>query len=927
MIKQIFPVNSFNERLRHDFLDENDLSVLVNAYIDDNGTIKAEKRIQNNMLKELNTTNYKNFYLYKPVMNMPYNLNNWIILCVNNNNNLVSIYYTEQYQVVKIFSEITFSDKISYALIDNKIFIGSSEHDYLHIYYLKNNEQFLEKYYLENPKHLLGFSASGTDNQFTIESEEDWGMAIKAGSILQYVYTKVDHNFNESNPSAINTLNKVNYIRHNTLWYKTTISFPALDDNTKYYNLYRRNSLYSESESMSNFSLVAKVYNSGLFVDRFPSILYVNPSYEKDTNVSGDCLAVSNRKLFIGNAKRNISFPYNFKKYKRIEINNQENKNYTDSWIKINKSELLNNTELQTALFNNKLRFIDIDRTTVLKTIYDDTYFYINIPYRIALQTHFIYLAWNTDDILHNNFDYGFPVNINSQLISLNHLPVQHNKNNKTLFNWSGQHWTGIDLTNFFNIADITSENISYHGANLSYHIKDFLISYNNFYKILSKHYLIPDNLKTFTVNNCLKGTLKFSVLLNENSDTFIRIYSGTTVSTAFNFSLSSNMPSFNRSIPLNICISYHFNLNTNKVLYYYSIHGILLNGQQYIDFDFQEESIQNPESYNFDNFWTAFQFKNPFYYTNIYFEKDLYLTDENKIKDFINNISIADYSLHINEEKNVFEDNKKYLCFSDGSGKYFPESNLIIQDELIQKIVPDTNLKDNKINGIYIFYKNKIKHMVIIQESGKQETVITDINDYSNYNADSIFQFSHNIYFIDKELKDLQGNILSQKIKKDRLNSDSIISFEPDMKRLVITSNNDLLFYDFKSDNFSVFNAGSKTKQLLPVNDKLLVIGDNVKTYPGNLTNLFSRIATKLFTTNNKIKILRIMVKGKEQNGVIAEFSISGKYKNNSIEHEFESLNKWHWLQNNNVFTEFKIFVNHFETIESILLDIVERQ
>ncbi len=952
MIKEIYPFNNFNERIRSDFLKENDISILENACISEFGTIQAENRLSDKLFKNFSSINCHSFFLFKPINNIKNNSYNWIILFIDNNNVLNAIYFSNYTYIEQIsFNNITFSGNVDFAIMNNTVFIASQNNNYLFKLYIENDEIVLKENFIANPEKLILFSASGADNAFTFNSEIDTGMSIKAGSILQYIYTSVSFDLIESNPSPISTNNKMTFIRHNTIWQKNKLQFPPLDDKIKHYNLYRRDNLFSESDAISNFSLIAQVRDI-IFEDNLPGINYVSPSYENDFNVSGNCLCVSNQKLFVGNAVKKKLFPNNYKKYKRIDVYNQDNKNLTDTWIKITISDLLIDTDLLT---NNKIRFYDTDRTTFLKILYDSNNFYVNIPYVTALQTHFIFFCFDTEDILNNNFNYGFPVNINSPVLSNEMLPFQHNKNADTMFNWSGQWWENLNTPNNFNlvnIADYTGENITYLPVTdiyypLDYEDKNFYSYFSNQSNYTNKKFFKIQQNANYTymglvINNIVKGSLKFQCIkTDENYSAIFNLFIYPQINHQYNIFLEKRDGSLyindfdtgislNLNINFNVYINYSINISNNKINY--TVYVQYFNNAIPIIDTIHNNFITLDSNINYENLdefpKAVCRFYKDCSYSNVYLEKNLLLNNTSDIQDFLNNLPIFNYSLNINIEKETIDSQKKYLYYSDPSGKYFPDSNMILQSDEIVKLCNDTNLKDNRTSGIYIFYKNKISHLELMLESGKTETIINDKNSFNQYNRNSVFEYNGNIFYIDNELKDIKGNVLSLKINKTRLNRNNYLSIDPANSRLAFSNENDIIFYDFKNENFNIYKTHSKINELLPINNELLVIGDNIKTFTSENSSrqLFSKFASKLFKTNNKIKIIKIMIKGKEQNGIIPEISIAGKLKNNGIEHEFEKMNIWHFLKNNNVFSEFKIYINHFENIESILIDIIER-
>jgi hypothetical protein len=1043
-------------------LDDHDISKLENAFIDDDQTIKADFSItENSLLRGFSTRGFSWFFLWTPVINLRDNQNDWVILCIDRNHNLRVLYEKTDGNLSdeNIFKCTKFEGKVGYAVLHNIVYIASKSQETLFRLSIINTgntvpELRLKPHYVPVPRGQIEFSG---DNRLEREGNPNLGMRIPAGSMVQYVYTNVDVDNFESQASAIMSNYSWTAIRHGYIWQRTRLLFPELEDGIKYYRLYRRDNLFSESESLRNLSSVTEVSTTE-FIDQFPINEMIQSPLDNEYYISSDNICVSNKKIFVGNVNKKFRFCKNYQKYKRIDITNKSELNRIDTWVKVSIIEcfpdglpcLSNINPSSNSLFC----FYDLDRVTRLSCFWDLEHIYINVPYIIGGNRHFIYLALEFESDLESgnlsssSISNNFMTDLNTYHDIGKIIPVMHNKNSRVMLNWDGRH-PNSDISILNNHSDIGNKYVSIrirkdyiedkiHIYGFKF-INDIPRTYTGRYFrpritiTVSPSLSIPSiNIRTeigrinnynFRIENIHIGNFKFTykkrptivpeliadyiVYLNDEAIDYvegnnsaqnefyclhitIRETETTLVFTTYRTmqirtrltnrvtdstqELQKHEIVINKNIEANININISHIYDREKKTVKFSIFGqghpdVINNREGVFSHTFLEQPISILQLCNRD-FATIPEVRitlNGNLYTGLYFERDNYIEknhesdiERQQISDYFNNLPIPGYNVSVSEIQSIYERDQQFLCFSDESGHHFPALNSIRQSGIIEKMHADQNLHDRMLNGLYLFYKNRIEHLVIIDGTNKQEQVLTEPLVYRNI-KDS-FSFGNNIYFIDDELRDLEGVIYSEKISRERLQNAKKLSYSPSNHSLVIQTDNDLVFLSLRNGQFHIHSfkgtgdrgqgtgdsgqeagdrgqeagdrgqeAGDRGVELLPLDNELLLIGDRVLSHNVNNSRVKdSLIATKVFTTNRKIKINRIQVIGTEFPDTPGEISVWGKYFDKEVripEYTFKGFNKWHWLSGNNVYTIFQIEARNFENVEHVLIDVVDRE
>jgi len=273
---------------------------------------------------------------------------------------------------------------------------------------------------------------------------------LSTPGLFQCVYTVVTEHGEESNPSPLSDTLDMQFFKLDAdgldeRWLEKVeikdLSIPDVPDNIqdilKYFKVYMRVIKYSEGEGTAaleftqQFDIVNKV-NAVSGTTGNDYTLTVAPtagdiaSWENDVAPIAKTGAELGGITMVGNVKTKISFPWEFKYYHPITINNTDSKSYVDAVIRIRlhdqdstNDDAIDNFEVTDFVASSghltdtsHIRIFDSDTTTPLAVCYngyndssyvdrtgDDSYvdLFIKIPLLTAGSPHTIYLCWTPD--------------------------------------------------------------------------------------------------------------------------------------------------------------------------------------------------------------------------------------------------------------------------------------------------------------------------------------------------------------------------------------------------------------------------------------------------------------------------------------------------------------------------------------------------
>jgi hypothetical protein len=252
---------------------------------------------------------------------------------------------------------------------------------------------------------------------------------MSSPGLLQVVYTAVTEDGIESGPSPISETADLQLFRkdddgNDDLWiYRVGLSnlnIPDVDDDLvaslKYFNIYYRVMRYSEGLDAADFQFAARV----VIADKKTTFL-TNNYYSISQTVSGVSLPMATMQnvvakeslqvagvMLVGNTQERMSFLWDGGAYyDKIQITNNNNRNYVDAVIKVKiggDGEILYEYGrfLRDANNDKNVMLYDQDTVTPLNYIvvyYIGTfYLYIKIPLLQANSVHTIFAVYNDTD-------------------------------------------------------------------------------------------------------------------------------------------------------------------------------------------------------------------------------------------------------------------------------------------------------------------------------------------------------------------------------------------------------------------------------------------------------------------------------------------------------------------------------------------------
>ena len=265
--------------------------------------------------------------------------------------------------------------------------------------------------------------------------ETDGNDFLTLPGLVQVVYTVVDEDGEESNPSPVSLTLDMQYFRKDTdqntdRWLQKVVinnlSVPDVigeaKDKLKYFYVYVRTLPYVLNDAplpfyfSQRFEIIDKTTSgstSNSYVITVSPDGITQPSYENDVAPVAKESGVTAGITLLGNLETELKFPYVFKYYHKIVVNNLNSVSVTDALvrIKILESDIDNltvadyasGTNPATGVFENQelIRIFDSDLTTpipgVLKTWYTLSGAYFDIIVSIPLMlsgSNTLYLAW-----------------------------------------------------------------------------------------------------------------------------------------------------------------------------------------------------------------------------------------------------------------------------------------------------------------------------------------------------------------------------------------------------------------------------------------------------------------------------------------------------------------------------------------------------
>ena len=267
--------------------------------------------------------------------------------------------------------------------------------------------------------------------------------------LFQCTYTAVTKSGDESNPAPLSdTLDmqffKIDANGADERWINkvsiTGLSVPNISENDledlKYFKVYMRVIRYSAGEGIQTldlterFEIISKVKAVEDTGNNYTLTVEVakgdTANYENDVAPVSKTAAALGGITMVGNVQTKINFPYEFKYYHPITVENKDNKHYVDAIVKIrlwdksstdSESYPIENFSVNDYITLNDsrinsehIRLYDEDTTTPIMVCYNqgestpNEYIdlYIKIPLLVAGSSHIVYLAWTDESNMSN---------------------------------------------------------------------------------------------------------------------------------------------------------------------------------------------------------------------------------------------------------------------------------------------------------------------------------------------------------------------------------------------------------------------------------------------------------------------------------------------------------------------------------------------
>lgn len=456
-------LGGLNEIGRPDLLQDNEVQELLNYSVEQDGTIKI-RPIMKKLDEEIDgeVGDILKLFVWYPNILPEGSKKNYLLLVYDNNRNFWVLCYRE------VEGNDIWESLIQVYDDDDDDYVSKPIFEYLGIPFIANTQDRIMlvdgrnnstvKYIAIDKEKKLMFGEIGipapiekavmssdeSDNVTVPDDSTDTGMGFRKGSILFMAYTAVTEDGVESDPSPISVGTSQNYYtkdeNYNNIrfWQKTIFNnlvlrpdiSPQVLERIKYFNVYLSYVPYTESEfGRDVFRRTLRIPIKGganTFVSTTPPLGNIM-SQESSVDVKGDDICYTGGVTFISNVNRSIKFPFNFDYYSKIDLTNNNNRNYTNANITFTLEynvlkKIVNGEEvpiiadkqtLEGMIKARNIRFYDFDMRTPLMTTYKESggaiIFMVKVPYIPANTKHSIYLVMEGEgaNIYVNNASHG----------------------------------------------------------------------------------------------------------------------------------------------------------------------------------------------------------------------------------------------------------------------------------------------------------------------------------------------------------------------------------------------------------------------------------------------------------------------------------------------------------------------------------------
>jgi len=324
------------------------------------------------------------------------------IIIAHANNKITLTYKSAVWTKLDIFDNVSNDLTVRFFVSYGRVLIADGVNPGRYLTINKDAEFEYGDIGLPAPLTSLRVSTSDSDTVYAEVGQEDTGMTVERGNILQYCYTVEDKYGNESNPSPISTEEALMYKYLDAssptgfkYYYKSVILSgfdlsaytDAQRDKLKYFNIYRKDVAHNAGTIYTQFAMVKQVdisLSSG--IDSQGGSLN-DISYENVQAPASTSIIENAGVIYLGGVRQPaIRLPFYWDRYVDITIANNNNLDYCNSVIgfALNYSDLGIRTWAEYLSDPKTIRLFYNDLTTPLPVVCIDKgqvlYLYTRVP-------------------------------------------------------------------------------------------------------------------------------------------------------------------------------------------------------------------------------------------------------------------------------------------------------------------------------------------------------------------------------------------------------------------------------------------------------------------------------------------------------------------------------------------------------------------
>lgn len=306
--------------------------------------LKKRKDMSFSEINDSGLTDVKSFCIWYPPK-MPSGATGERIIVAHTGTTIVAVYEAGLWSTVPLFS--TTSESVRFYAGYDRVLIADGVNPGRYLSINKDDELEFNDLGLKSPLSLL--SLSDGDETYAEVGQEDIGMGVERGNILQYCYTVEDKYGNESNPSPISTIEslcKKYPDADSPLGYKyyykgvvvTGFSLSGYTSeqikNLEKFNLYRRDVEFNSGTIYTQFGLVKQANIDSSSVNDSQADSLRDISYGNAPAPASQSIIEKAGVIYVGGVRSPaVKFPFTWDKYVEIGIANDNGIDYCNTVI------------------------------------------------------------------------------------------------------------------------------------------------------------------------------------------------------------------------------------------------------------------------------------------------------------------------------------------------------------------------------------------------------------------------------------------------------------------------------------------------------------------------------------------------------------------------------------------------------------------